>query len=71
MKQVKGQVEPQLKKLIKLILFSVVIACPPIKDTGFLININSTLQMPSGTPVLKILDPNNVGLACKRILSLK
>ena len=50
---------------------SVVIACPPIKDTGFLININSTLQMPSGTPVLTILDPNNVGLACKRILNLK
>ena len=47
----------------------VVIACPPIKDTGFIININSTLQMPSGTPVLTVLDPNNVGLACKRILN--
>lgn len=46
-----------------------VIACPPHKDKlDFLVNINSTLQMPSGTPVLTILDPGNCALAVKRIL---
>jgi len=48
-----------------------VIACPPFKDkVDFLININSTLQMPSKTPVLTILEPNNAALACKAIFDL-
>lgn len=48
-----------------------VIACPPFKDKpDFMVNINSTLQMPSGTPVLTILDPGNAVLAAKRILEL-
>ncbi len=50
---------------------SPVIACPPFKDkTDMLVNIHSTLQMPSNTPVLTILDPGNCALAIKRILEL-
>ncbi len=46
-----------------------VIACPPFKDkSDFMVNINSTLQMPSGTPVLTVLEPSNAILAVKRIL---
>ena len=48
-----------------------VIACPPFKDkTDMLVNIHSTLQMPSNAPVLTILDPENCALAVKRILEL-
>lgn len=48
-----------------------VIACPPFKDkTDMQININSTLQMPSGTPSLTVLDPKNVAAACARIFGL-
>ncbi|MBU0528182.1 AIR carboxylase family protein [bacterium] len=50
---------------------SPVIACPPFKDKiDMLVNIHSTLQMPSNTPVLTILDPGNCALAVKRILEL-
>ena len=46
-----------------------VLACPPFKDKlDFLVNINSTLQMPSKTPVLTVLDPGNCALAAARIL---
>ncbi len=46
-----------------------VLACPPLKDKlDFLVNINSTLQMPSKTPVLTILDPENCALAAAKIL---
>jgi len=48
-----------------------VIACPPFKDKeDMLINIHSTLQMPSDTPALTVLDPKNVASACARILGL-
>jgi len=48
-----------------------VIACPPFKDKqDYLINIHSTLQMPSKVPVLTVLDPGNAALAAKRILDL-
>ena len=48
-----------------------VIACPPFKNkTDMLVNIHSTLQMPSNAPVLTILDPGNCALAVKRILDL-
>ena len=50
---------------------SPVIACPPFKDkTDMLVNIQSTLQMPSNAPVFTILDPGNCALAVKRILEL-
>lgn len=48
-----------------------VIACPPFKDKiDMIVNINSTLQMPSKIPVLTILDPENCVLAVKRIIDL-
>lgn len=48
-----------------------VIACPPFADkTDMLVNIHSTLQMPSRTPVLTVIDPGNAALAALRILSL-
>lgn len=47
---------------------NIVIACPPFKDKlDMQTNIQSTLQMPSKTPVLTILEPNNVALAIKRM----
>lgn len=50
---------------------NVTIACPPFKDQmDFFININSTLQMPSKTPVLTVIDPGNCVLAIERILAL-
>ena len=46
-----------------------VVACPPFKDKmDMLVNIHSTLQMPSKAPVLTILDPGNCALAVKRIM---
>ena len=46
------------------------IGCPPFKDkVDMSINIHSTLQMPSKTPVLTILDPGNCALAVYRILT--
>ena len=45
------------------------LACPPFSDkTDMLVNIHSTLQMPSNTPVLTVLDPGNCALAIKRIV---
>ncbi len=50
----------------------VTIACPPFADKlDMLVNINSTLQMPSNVPVMTILDPGNVALAIKRIIEIK
>jgi 5-(carboxyamino)imidazole ribonucleotide mutase len=47
-----------------------VIACPPFQDkVDMLVNIQSTLQMPSNVPVLTILDPKNCALAVQRIAS--
>jgi len=48
-----------------------VIACPPFKSKeDCLLNMHSTLQMPSDTPVLMVLDPANAALAAIRILGL-
>ena len=48
-----------------------VIACPPFKDKDdYLVNIHSTLQMPSNTPALTVIYPKNAALAAKRILDL-
>ncbi|MBJ12637.1 MAG: 5-(carboxyamino)imidazole ribonucleotide mutase [Candidatus Marinimicrobia bacterium] len=44
------------------------IGCPPFSDKAdMLVNIHSTLQMPSNTPVLTVIDPGNCALAVKRI----
>lgn len=47
------------------------IGCPPFSDKAdMLVNIHSTLQMPSNTPVLTVIDPGNCALAVKRIFGL-
>jgi len=47
------------------------IGCPPFSDkTDMLVNVHSTLQMPSNAPVLTILDPGNCALAVKRIFGV-
>ena len=44
------------------------IGCPPFSDkSDMLVNIHSTLQMPSNTPVLTVIDPGNCALAVKRV----
>lgn len=49
-----------------------VIACPPFSSKeDYLINIHSTLQMPSDTPVLTVIDQKNAALAAVKILALK
>lgn len=49
-----------------------VIACPPFNDKlDFMVNINSTLNMPSDTPVMTVLDRQNVIMAVLRIFALK
>jgi len=47
-----------------------VVACPPFQDKDdMVLNINSTLQMPSDTPVLTVIDPQNAAMAVIRILA--
>ncbi len=48
-----------------------VIACPPFgSKEDFMININSTLVMPSSTPALTVIDPGNAALAAARVLGI-
>lgn len=48
-----------------------VLACPPFKDKDdFIVNINSTLMMPSDTPVLTVVDQGNCALAVVRIFAM-
>ncbi|HWP66949.1 MAG TPA: AIR carboxylase family protein [Candidatus Limnocylindria bacterium] len=48
-----------------------VLACPPFQDQlDMLVNVHSTLQMPSQVPVLTVLDPGNCADAVKRILDV-
>ena len=47
------------------------IGFPPFSDKAdMLVNIHSTLQMPSQTPVLTVIDPGNCALAVKRIFGV-
>ena len=47
------------------------LSCPPFTDKiDMLVNIHSTLQMPSNTPVLTIIDPENCAMAVKRIFGV-
>lgn len=49
-----------------------VIACPPFSDkSDYLVNIHSTLQMPSQVPVLTVIDPANAALAAARIIKFQ
>ena len=44
---------------------------PPFSDKAdMLVNIHSTLQMPSNTPVMTVVDPGNCALAVKRIFGV-
>ncbi len=48
-----------------------VIACPPFKDRAdYLANIHSTLMMPTDTPNMAVVDPQNAAMAALRILAL-
>lgn len=48
-----------------------VIACPPFADKDdMMVNLHSTMQMPSDVPVLTVLDPVNCALAIVRIFAL-
>lgn len=48
-----------------------VVACPPFSDKAdYLANIHSTIQMPSDTPAMTVVDPGNAAMAVLRILSL-
>ena len=47
------------------------LGCPPFSDkSDMLVNIHSTLQMPSNTPVLTVIDPGNCAFAVKRIFGV-
>lgn len=46
-----------------------VIACPPFKTKDdYMVNIHSSLQCPSETPVITVLSPSNAALAAKRMI---
>ena len=48
-----------------------VIACPPIEDNAtYLVDIHSSLRMPSGAPAMTVISPENAALAAVKILSL-
>lgn len=48
-----------------------VIACPPFSDKAdYLTNIHSSIQMPSDTPSMTVVDPQNAAMAAIRILAL-
>jgi len=48
-----------------------VINCPPFKDkTDLMVNINSSLMMPSQTPAMTVIDPKCAALAALRTLNL-
>lgn len=48
-----------------------VIACPPFADKDdMMVNLHSTMQMPSDVPVLTVLDPVNCALSIVRIFAL-
>ncbi len=48
-----------------------VIACPPLEDkAAYLIDIHSSLRMPSGAPCMTVLGPGNAALAAVKIIAL-
>ena len=48
-----------------------VIACPPFSDKAdYLANIHSSVIMPSDTPAMTVIDPQNAAMAAIRILAL-
>lgn len=47
-----------------------VIACPPLNDQNYMIDVHSTLRMPSKVPSMCVLNPKNAALAAVRILAV-
>ncbi|MBI2416816.1 MAG: phosphoribosylaminoimidazolesuccinocarboxamide synthase [Ignavibacteriales bacterium] len=48
-----------------------VINCPPFKDVAdIMMNVNSSLMMPSATPAVTVIHPDNAALAAIRALNL-
>ncbi len=48
-----------------------VISCPPFKDRmDYMINIHASTMMPSDTPSMTVVDPQNAAMAALRILAL-
>ena len=47
-----------------------VIACPPLTDQNYMIDVHSTLRMPSKVPSMCVLNPKNAALAAVRILAV-
>lgn len=48
-----------------------VIACPPFSDKAdMMVNIHATLQMPSDTPAMVVIDPQNAAMAALRVLGM-
>ncbi len=48
-----------------------VIACPPFSDKAdYLANIHSSTMMPSDTPAMTVVDPQNAAMAAIRVLAL-
>jgi phosphoribosylaminoimidazole carboxylase PurE protein len=49
-----------------------VISCPPFSDkTDMMVNINSSLVMPSGTPAATVIDAKNAALFALRSLNIQ
>ncbi|MCK5039930.1 MAG: AIR carboxylase family protein [Candidatus Aenigmarchaeota archaeon] len=48
-----------------------VIACPPLNDQNYMIDVHSTLRMPSKVPSMCVLNPKNAALAAVRILAIE
>ncbi|TSC57190.1 MAG: 5-(carboxyamino)imidazole ribonucleotide mutase [Candidatus Peregrinibacteria bacterium Greene0416_19] len=47
-----------------------VLNCPPFKDhDDYLVNVHSSLQMPSDVPAMTVLNPKNAAMAALRILA--
>ena len=58
----------EIEYLISLSLEKGIKELNPFSDKAdMLVNIHSTLQMPSQTPVFTVIDPGNCALAVKRI----
>jgi phosphoribosylcarboxyaminoimidazole (NCAIR) mutase len=48
-----------------------VINCPPFKDAAdIMVNVNSSLMMPSFTPAMTVISPDNAALAAVRVLNV-
>jgi 5-(carboxyamino)imidazole ribonucleotide mutase len=48
-----------------------VIACPPLDKQSYMMDIHSSLRMPSNAPCMTVVDPKNAALAAAKILALK